>query len=71
MTLLRLSRAAEALSKMAEPAPVLPGALADEPLEAVPHGTQGRLLRPSVGGVGLKTTQGPRAYGPRLKLPGT
>lgn len=71
MSLLRLSRAAEALSKLAEPAPVLPGNLLAEPEESVAHGTQGRLLRPAVGGVGLKKLEGPRAYGPRLKLPGT
>lgn len=73
MSLLALSRAAIALTELAkeaEPAPALPATMPNAN-EDVAHGTQGRLLRPAVGGLGLKKVQGPRAYGPRLKIPGS
>jgi hypothetical protein len=68
--LLRLSKLAAALGSQVSSLPgVSPDpqqgqeALAKEP---VLHGLEGRLMKGLGVGNKLKTTQGPRAYGPRL-----
>lgn len=71
--LLRLSKLAAALSEGVAVSS-LPGVAPDpkvgqDAMQEVQHGMEGRLLKGLGVGNKLKTTQGPRAYAPRLSKP--
>lgn len=72
MSLLRYSRAASCLSKVAATVPGIPG-LAGEGgatlLPSNPAGTEGRLQNLAAPRAKLKQMQGSRAYAPRLAAP--
>jgi hypothetical protein len=70
--LLRASRAASELSKLAASVPGLPGLVGENnALLPTPHGTEGRILNLQAPRNKLKTLQGPRQHAPRLSKPGT
>jgi hypothetical protein len=49
-----------------------PGSQEGQDAEAkIVNGLEGRLLKPMVGGMAVRQTQGPRAYAPRLDKPST
>lgn len=64
--LLRVSRLASGLAKMADDAAAVGLMPGQAPQSKVVNGLEGRFMKPMVGGMKVRKTEGPRAYAPRL-----
>jgi len=72
LTLLRLSRRAQAILKLSTAVPEIPNYAPGTVVDEVPHGVEGRLRRKGMVGKrsrqrGPTKVEGPRAYAPRLQ----